>query len=79
MDVLSPSDTKTRCPYKGISSYYSARIGEHTYDDIVWYYPDPIAECPRIKDYLCFFNEHVDAMLVDGKPVPTPATKWSKR
>lgn len=79
MDVLSPSDARTRCPYKGVASYYSARIGEQSYDDIAWCYPEPIAECSRIKDYLCFFNERVDAILVDGKPMPRPVTKWSKR
>lgn len=77
-DFLEASETKTSCPYKGTASYYSATIdGEH-FDDVVWYYPDPIAECPRIKDRLCFFNEHVDAIFVDGVAVPRPTTKWSK-
>ena len=33
----------------------------------MWSYPDPIPECPKIKGYLCFFNEHVDEIRVDGK------------
>jgi len=76
-DLLEPSPTTTRCPYKGIASYHSVRIGERVFEDIAWFYPEPIPECPRIKDYLCFYNERVDAILVDGVPVARPRTKWS--
>lgn len=78
MDLLTLTDTTTRCPYKGIASYWSAEIGGQTYEDIVWSYPDPIPECPKIKDLMCFYNENVDAVLVDGEEVPKPETKWSK-
>jgi len=78
-DILEPSDTDTRCPYKGIASYHSVNVGGQRYEDIVWYYPDPIAECPRIKDRLCFFNEHVDAIFVDGQEIPRTETHWTKR
>ncbi|MDJ0949152.1 MAG: DUF427 domain-containing protein [Alphaproteobacteria bacterium] len=78
MDLLTPSDSHTQCPYKGTASYYSARIGGRSYDDIVWTYPEPIPECPRIKGYLCFYNERVDDILVDGQPVPKMRTKWSE-
>ena len=78
MDLLVPSEKVTRCPYKGTARYWSARIGERDYPDIVWGYPDPIAECPKIKGYLCFFNEQVDEIRVDGAVVPRPVTPWSK-
>lgn len=78
MSLFAPSDTRTRCPYKGQAVYWSARIGGRVYEDIVWSYPDPIAECPRIKGLLSFFNENVDAIFVDGKEVERPRTKWSK-
>ena len=78
MDLLTPTDTKTRCPYKGTASYWTARIGEETFDDIVWAYPDPVPECPKIKDLMCFYNEKVDAVFVDGTETEKPVTKWSK-
>jgi len=78
MDLLLPSDKTTACPYKGRARYWSARIGDQVFPDIVWSYPEPVAECPKIKGHLCFFNEQVDAILVDGKEVPRPITKWSK-
>jgi uncharacterized protein (DUF427 family) len=78
MHLLSTSQTTSQCPYKGIASHWNVTLGEHVYEDIVWSYPEPIAECPKIRDLLCFYNENVDAIKINGKPQPKPATKWSK-
>jgi uncharacterized protein (DUF427 family) len=78
MDLLIPSEKVTACPYKGTARYHSVKIGDQVFPDIVWFYPDPIAECPKIKNYLCFFNEHVDEIRLDGAAVPRPVTPWSK-
>jgi len=78
MDLLEPSDSHTSCPYKGTASYYSARIGDQLYEDVVWVYPDPIPECPKIKGLLCFYNEVVDDIFVDGEAIPKVRTKWSR-
>jgi uncharacterized protein (DUF427 family) len=69
---LEPSDTVTRCPYKGTASYYSANGNE----DLIWYYADPLPEVARIKDLLCFFNEKVDIEL-DGESQERPESAWS--
>jgi uncharacterized protein (DUF427 family) len=76
LDLLAPTDTHTVCPYKGQASYWTAKVGSAERPDIVWSYPDPIAECPRIKGYLSFFNEKVD-VYVDGELQPRPTTGWS--
>jgi uncharacterized protein (DUF427 family) len=78
MDLLVPSETTTRCPYKGKAGYYSVKVGDKVFPDLVWTYPDPIPECPKIKSYLCLFNEQVDEIRVDGVPVARPVTPWSK-
>jgi len=78
MDLLAPSDKTTACPYKGKARYWSVKIGQEVFPDTVWGYPDPIAECPKIKGHLCFFNELVDEIRVDGVAVPRPITPWSK-
>ena len=78
MDLLVPSDKTTACPYKGRARYWSARIGDKLFPDIVWSYPEPIPECPKIKGLLAFFNEQVDEIRIDGKIVPRPVTPWSK-
>jgi uncharacterized protein (DUF427 family) len=76
LDFLEAAKGTTRCPYKGVASYWSARIGDEVYRNIVWSYPEPIPECPKIKGLLCFYNEKVD-LYVDGELQPRPQTPWS--
>ena len=76
MAYLEISDTQTRCPYKGIASYWSVKTGDKVYKDLVWSYPEPVPECPRVKDLLCFFNEKVD-LYVDGELQERPNTPWA--
>ena len=68
---LEPSDTVTRCPYKGTAAYYS--VGEDG-KDLVWYYDDPLDEALGIKGLLCFFNERVDIEL-DGELQERPTRR----
>jgi uncharacterized protein (DUF427 family) len=76
MDLLTPTDKHTRCPYKGLASYWTAKVGDAELQDIVWGYMDPIPECPKIKGLLSFFNEKVD-VYVDGELQARPKTNWS--
>ncbi len=75
-DMLEPSDTVTRCPYKGTARYWSVRVGGRVVPDLAWSYPDPVVECPRIAGLVAFFNEKVD-LVIDGVPEPRPMTPWS--
>jgi len=77
MDLLTPTDTSTQCPYKGVAEYWSARVGDEEHDDIAWSYPFPIPECPKIEGLVCFFNERTD-ITVDGELQPRPRTAWSR-
>ena len=76
-DLLEPSLRSSRCPYKGVASYWSVKVGGKVFKDLVWSYPDPIPDCPKIKGLLCLFNERVDAIYVDGELLPAPKTRWS--
>jgi uncharacterized protein (DUF427 family) len=75
---LEPTDTVTRCGYKGQASYYAVRLasGDAT-PDLVWTYTDPLEEAGRIAGLLCFFNERVDLEL-DGEPQERPVSAWSR-
>jgi uncharacterized protein (DUF427 family) len=73
---LEPSATESVCPYKGVARYWSVRIGDRLVEDVVWSYPEPIPENPRIAGLLCFFNEKVD-LVVDGERLERPFTPWS--
>jgi uncharacterized protein (DUF427 family) len=73
---LEPTDTATRCPYKGIASYYAVRRGNgEVVKDLIWYYEDPLPAVGQIAGHLCFFNERVD-VEVDGEPERRPETVW---
>jgi uncharacterized protein (DUF427 family) len=78
MDLLTFSDTLTRCPYKGEARYFSVSVADKVYKDIVWYYPYPVNEAAKITNYLCFFNEKIDAIYIDGELAEKPVTRWSK-
>src|SRR5713101_2854310 len=71
MDLLEPTSTVTQCPYKGNATYWSARIGDHVYPDIVWSYPFPIPECTKIQNLLAFYNEKTE-IYVDGELEKAP-------
>ena len=76
MELLEPTTTVSRCPYKGVARYWSARIGDKTVKDIVWSYPSPIPECPKIENLLSFYNEKVD-VYVDGVRQDRPISPFS--
>jgi uncharacterized protein (DUF427 family) len=76
MDLLQPSTTHSECPYKGVASYYSIKVGDHVSEDIVWYYPFPLLEVSKIQNMLSFYNEKVD-LYVDGVLEEKPKTYWS--
>jgi uncharacterized protein (DUF427 family) len=75
-DLLIPSATRSRCPYKGEASYWSVGAAGTRLDDVAWSYPAPIPEASKIENLLAFFNERVD-ILVDGVLQERPATPWS--
>ncbi|NQX59690.1 DUF427 domain-containing protein [Paenibacillus qinlingensis] len=70
LELFTASDSVTRCPYKGIASYWSATLGGRTFKDVAWSYAEALPEVHEIAGLLSFYNEEVDALLVDGK-------KWS--
>ena len=76
MDLLEATQTVTHCPYKGAASYWSLRVGDKTYRDFVWAYPQPIPEIPKIENLLCFYNEKVD-LFVDGVLQERPISPFS--
>ncbi len=55
-DVLKPSTTTSRCPWKGTASYYSVETGGQTNKDAAWYYPDPLPAAAEIKGRVAFWK-----------------------
>ena len=75
---LLPSDTVTVCGYKGVTTYYDVELATgQVVPDLVWCYREPLVDGARVRDLLCFFNEHVD-LDVDGERQPRAETPWSQ-
>jgi uncharacterized protein (DUF427 family) len=70
LDRLVSSNSTTRCPYKGIASYWSGLLKDGSVrPDIAWSYRDPIDEMPKIKGLIAFYPQAVDRIHLDGQPV----------
>lgn len=67
--VLRPSETETSCPYKGVARYWSVEVDGTLHKDVIWFYPTPIPEIPKIAGLLAFYQERVTRFEVDGEPV----------
>jgi len=53
---LQASDTHTRCPWKGLASYYDVVVEGVVNADAAWYYPQPSEKAKHIKDYVAFWK-----------------------
>ncbi|OYW19055.1 MAG: hypothetical protein B7Z52_04110, partial [Burkholderiales bacterium 12-64-5] len=80
IDLLSPSRYISRCPYKGIASYYHLTVKGKRHENVVWYYPDPVHESERIKGLVSFYDEFVDKVVIDGveqaRPISASSSRW---
>jgi len=76
MDLLTPTDTATHCPYKGTARYWSATVDGTTHDDIVWGYDAPLPESQKVLGLVSFYSEKVD-IYVDEELQERPTTKFA--
>jgi uncharacterized protein (DUF427 family) len=59
MEVLSRTDHRTHCPYKGDASYYTISRDGQIVENAVWSYEDPYPAMAEIRGYLAFFPDKV--------------------
>jgi uncharacterized protein (DUF427 family) len=76
LDLLTPTDTVTHCPYKGAAEYWSVRAGDSVHEDLAWSYPTPLPESQKIAGHVAFYSEKVD-IYVDGALQERPSTKFA--
>lgn len=74
MDLLTPTDTVSHCPYKGAASYWTLNVGELELTDVVWGYDTPLREALRVAGLVCFWPEKSADLefYVDGERVGRP-------
>ena len=78
MDLLRLTPTESRCPYKGKANYYSVETESGLLEDAAWCYKYPTTETAAVAGLVCFFNERVDAISVDGEELEKPVTNWRR-
>lgn len=67
-ELFFPSDTETRCPYKGVAKHYSFERDGKPAEDVAWVYPNPLPEVYEIDDHFCFYPDRA-RVEVDGEVV----------
>ena len=75
LDLMTPTDTITQCPYKGDANYWSVEVNGTVYTDHVWGYRHPVHESSSIAGLVAFYDEKVD-VFVDGVKQDRPKTKF---
>jgi uncharacterized protein (DUF427 family) len=59
-EVLTRTERRTYCPYKGQACYFSlARGGVHS-ENAVWSYEAPYPAVAQIREYLAFYPDQVE-------------------
>jgi uncharacterized protein (DUF427 family) len=69
MDLLEPTNRRTRCPHKGEASYWSLKIGAHTIENAVWSYERPLPAAAEIAETLAFDWDKVDHWFEEDEEV----------
>ncbi len=65
LELLRPSATTTRCPFKGRAGYWSACIHDVVVEDVAWSYPSPRRPAALVAGLLCFDPARA-TVVVDG-------------
>ena len=60
--ALARTDHRTRCPYKGVASYYSINLAGRIAQNAVWCYEQPFETVAAITGYLAFYPDRVDSI-----------------
>jgi uncharacterized protein (DUF427 family) len=62
MDRMTPSDTRTYCPFKGEASYFSMELGDGPLPDAAWTQETPYDEHAALKSRVAFYSEKFDGL-----------------
>ncbi|MDS0859818.1 DUF427 domain-containing protein [Burkholderia pseudomultivorans] len=62
MSLLSRTEHKSWCPYKGEASYYSITPGGARAVNAIWSYETPHEAVSVIRDHLAFYPDRVDSI-----------------
>ena len=65
MDLLTPTDHKSYCPFKGTARYWTITVGGRRAENAVWAYDEPYDEALPLRGHVAFYSERVDRVSID--------------
>ncbi len=69
-EVLEPSDRHTRCPRKGVASYYDVRVGDRVEEGLAWFYPSVLdGGPPGLAGMIAFYFRRIDRWLEEDEEI----------
>ena len=64
MDLLTPTDHRSACPFKGAASYWTVAAGEAREENVAWSYEAPYDEMLEIAGMIAFYQDRVKLEVV---------------
>jgi uncharacterized protein (DUF427 family) len=68
MDLLQPTDHRTKCPWKGEASHFTLEAGGKVSENAAWTYPQPIEGAPPLTGYIAFYWARMDEWFEEDEP-----------
>ncbi|MGH3872205.1 MAG: DUF427 domain-containing protein [Pseudonocardiaceae bacterium] len=68
-DLLTSTDHRTHCPFKGDANYWSVTVNDQTAGDAVWSYFDPLPEAAWLRDHVALYWGSMDAWFDEDEEV----------
>lgn len=72
MDLMTPTEHATHCPYKGDASYWTLNAGGKTVENAIWSYQDPYPEMAKLEGLIGIYWDRMDAWFHDDVRVERP-------
>jgi len=69
MDLLTRTNLRANCPFKGDASFYALAVDEMSIENAAWSYEAPYDEATDVKEYLAFEWDAIDTWLADDQPI----------
>jgi uncharacterized protein (DUF427 family) len=66
LDCLEETATRTGCPWRGIATYYTVRVGDRAEIDAAWRYLAPKRKARRIAGWVAFWKGVTVEGVEDG-------------
>lgn len=64
MELLTPSETREYCPFRGEAVFWSANVRGRSVADAAWTYPSPFEDAARLADHFAFSDDLLDEVSV---------------